>query len=165
MAYNFNGSNQYLSAGATATAFPFTMACWVNSASIIAGVIAFGRGAGQTDRHILGLDTNNKSFVQSGVNFSYSTNSYSANTWTHIAGTFESGTAQPWLGGTGGATITPTVFTPTETIIGARRNNTIGAFFTGRIAEIGIWNVALTAAEIGSLAQGMTCDKVRPANP
>jgi hypothetical protein len=32
----------------------------------------------------------------------------------------------------------------------------------GRIAEVGIWNVALTAAEIASLADGMTCDKVRP---
>jgi hypothetical protein len=32
----------------------------------------------------------------------------------------------------------------------------------GQIAEVGIWNVALTAAEIASLADGMTCDKVRP---
>jgi hypothetical protein len=32
----------------------------------------------------------------------------------------------------------------------------------GRIAEVGIWNAALTAAEIASLAKGMTCDKVRP---
>ena len=32
----------------------------------------------------------------------------------------------------------------------------------GLIAEVGIWNVALTADEIASLADGMTCDKVRP---
>ena len=32
----------------------------------------------------------------------------------------------------------------------------------GLIAEVGIWNAALTAAEIASLADGMTCDKVRP---
>lgn len=37
-------------------------------------------------------------------------------------------------------------------------------FFDGRIAEVGIWNAALTAAEIASLAKGMTCDKVRPQN-
>jgi hypothetical protein len=30
------------------------------------------------------------------------------------------------------------------------------------IAEVGIWNAALTADEIASLADGMTCDKVRP---
>jgi len=32
----------------------------------------------------------------------------------------------------------------------------------GLIAEVGIWNAALTADEIASLAAGMTCDKVRP---
>ena len=30
------------------------------------------------------------------------------------------------------------------------------------MAEVGIWNVALTAEEIASLADGFTCDKVRP---
>ena len=34
----------------------------------------------------------------------------------------------------------------------------------GLIAEVGIWNAALTAAEVASLAKGMTCDKVRPQN-
>jgi hypothetical protein len=32
----------------------------------------------------------------------------------------------------------------------------------GRTAEVGIWNVALSATELSSLAKGMTCDKVRP---
>ena len=32
------------------------------------------------------------------------------------------------------------------------------------MAEVGIWNAALTAAEIASLAKGMTCDKIRPQN-
>lgn len=50
------------------------------------------------------------------------------------------------------------------TIIGARSATTIGGFFNGNIAEIGIWNAALTAAEVASLAKGMTCDKVRPQN-
>jgi hypothetical protein len=36
------------------------------------------------------------------------------------------------------------------------------SFANGRVAECGIWNAALTAAEVASLAKGMTCDKVRP---
>ena len=32
----------------------------------------------------------------------------------------------------------------------------------GLIAEVGIWNAALTAEEVASLAKGMTCYKVRP---
>jgi hypothetical protein len=35
-------------------------------------------------------------------------------------------------------------------------------FFDGRMAEIGVWNVGLNASEVASLADGMTCDKVRP---
>ena len=34
----------------------------------------------------------------------------------------------------------------------------------GRYCEIGVWHEPLTAAEIASLAKGMTCDKVRPQN-
>jgi hypothetical protein len=37
-----------------------------------------------------------------------------------------------------------------------------GNFFNGLVAEVGVWNAALTAAEVASLADGMTCDKVRP---
>lgn len=38
----------------------------------------------------------------------------------------------------------------------------IQGYTNGLIAEVGIWNAALTAAEIASLAKGMTCDKIRP---
>ncbi len=49
-----------------------------------------------------------------------------------------------------------------EYLVGARRSTTIALHYTGRIADAAIWNVALTADEIASLADGMTCDKVRP---
>ena len=32
----------------------------------------------------------------------------------------------------------------------------------GRYSEIGVWHEPLTAAEIASLAKGMTCEKIRP---
>jgi hypothetical protein len=38
----------------------------------------------------------------------------------------------------------------------------VGNYFSGDIAEVGVWNVALTADEIASLADGFTCDRVRP---
>ena len=37
-------------------------------------------------------------------------------------------------------------------------------FFNGLLAEVGIWNAALSPAEIASLAKGVTCDKIRPQN-
>jgi hypothetical protein len=44
-------------------------------------------------------------------------------------------------------------------INGRNGANNLSSF---QAAEVGIWNAALTAAEIASLAKGMTCDKVRP---
>ena len=44
--------------------------------------------------------------------------------------------------------------------IGAR--NSAAEWFNGRIANVGIWNVELTAAEVASLAKGVAVDHVRP---
>ena len=49
--------------------------------------------------------------------------------------------------------------------IGSRYyGGSLGGYQNGQIAEVGIWNAALTAAEIASLASGMTPDKIRPQN-
>ena len=40
----------------------------------------------------------------------------------------------------------------------------LGGYQNGIIAEVGIWSAALTAAEVASLAKGMTCEKIRPQN-
>ena len=48
-------------------------------------------------------------------------------------------------------------------MIAARRlRGSIGGYYDGVVAEVGVWNAVLTAAEVASLAKGMTCDKVRP---
>lgn len=93
-----------------------------------------------------------------------------ANTWFHYAGVFTSTTSRtPYFNGTAGTTDTTSVThstLPTHTTIGAlfAGTSTPIQFNNGRIAEVGIWNAALSAAEIASLAKGMTCDKVRPQN-
>lgn len=46
--------------------------------------------------------------------------------------------------------------------VGALVRGNVLTFYNGQAAEVGIWNAALTDAEIASLAAGMTCDKVRP---
>lgn len=46
--------------------------------------------------------------------------------------------------------------------VGALVRGNVAAFYNGQAAEVGIWNAALTADEIASLADGFTCDKVRP---
>jgi hypothetical protein len=90
------------------------------------------------------------------------------NTWYHVAGVYESATSRKaYINGSNesAANDNSNSVTPSGVnllIIGGRFNTTIGGYFTGDIAEVGIWNVALTASEIASLAKGMTCDKIRP---
>ena len=97
-----------------------------------------------------------------GINVS----SVSAGEWYHAAGVFTNALSpQAFVNGivgvtTGGGSVTPTGID--QILIGTRRTTSLGLYYNGSIAEVGIWNVALTAVEITSLAKGMTCDKVRP---
>jgi hypothetical protein len=49
-------------------------------------------------------------------------------------------------------------------LIGANWFGALQNYANAIIAEVGIWNVALTAAEVASLAKGVTCNKIRPQN-
>jgi hypothetical protein len=95
------------------------------------------------------------------------TSGYSQGVWQHAAGVIASSTSRTaYLNGGSAGTDTTSIQSPTglnATTIGGRySSNVIGAFLDGLIAEVGIWNAALTAEEVASLAKGMTCDKVRP---
>ena len=176
MAYDFNGTNQFLSTGNFPVATtPCTMAVWFNPHNTTSRytLLTIGRNGW--------VDTNNYITISArgdvagapirlgvtgvGTGNVDSTAGYSANTWNHACGVFQSSTSRTiYLNG--GNSATSTVSRVTTVTSPALR---IGEFLAtnpfkmrGRLAEVGIWNAALTAAEIASLAKGMTCDKVRP---
>jgi hypothetical protein len=121
---------------------------------------------------VLRLNVNGTQFRiadQGNVNAVANGGTVSANVWNHYAGVFVSGSSRtPYTNGVAGAENTTTVaaITPTFTNIGAFYAGTATALqlMDGLIAEVGIWNAALTAAEVAALAKGMTCDKIRPQN-
>jgi hypothetical protein len=50
-----------------------------------------------------------------------------------------------------------------QILIATRKvSNTPGLFFDGNLADIALWNVALTAAEVASLAKGFKPTRIRP---
>lgn len=180
MAYDFNGSNQYLSIGsAVLTAVPLTMACWFNSDSTTttqALVAINGDGSAGTGETrfamVAGGALAGDPVAISAKNTSgtdglaQTSAAYSANTWTHAAGVFTSTTSRTAYingGNSGNNTTNVTPNSLSRTAIGAS-NTQAGVLFyaNARIAEVGIWNVALTADEILSLADGMKCNRVRP---
>jgi hypothetical protein len=175
MAYDLNGTNQHLNASAPidCQTKPFTLACWFNSDTIT------------DNQYLVSIGSNNDAWaitahgniagdpvlcIQTGVagtSWAASTAGYSQSAWQHVCGVFTS-TSSRTVYLNGGNNATNTVLesgraAATRLDIGVTRfSNAFTQYTNGRIAEVGIWNTDLTAAEIASLAKGMTCDKVRP---
>ena len=89
----------------------------------------------------------------------------SNNTWHHCCGVFASSTSRTAYidagnSGTNTASVVPNAVD--NILIGVAWFGSYSTYADALIAEVGIWNAALTQPEIASLADGMTCDKVRP---
>ena len=179
MAYEFTAaSSQYLSASvAPVTTYPLTLAAWIyptSTASPTAIVSIENTSTGH--RFILQQNVVNGNHIQAtAVDATAAagrsvTSGLATNAWQHAAGTFSTNNSDNWTAYLNGssanqsasASETRAPSTVNSAKIGARTGASLGLYFAGLIAEVGIWNVALTQPEIASLAKGMTCDKVRP---
>jgi hypothetical protein len=172
-----SASQQWLSAAsAPVTDVPLTICCWAKGNAQFAGLVSVGSevsGGGYYYR--LATDTNGTinafsvNLSLNAANIAASTSSFMNGSWFHAAAVFSADNSRTvYLDAGSSANNTNSVDVDssfvTQVRIGRRHLQTGNAtgFFTGDIAEVGIWNAALTAAEIASLAKGMTCDKVRP---
>jgi hypothetical protein len=176
MAYNFiYTSFQYLStASAPATGTPMTIASWGKTSTPLTQASVSVGDNSSTQRNQLqwgvGPSANTPRAVAIGATATDivigTSNSWNGQ-WNHCCGLFTSATSRSlFFNGVSENTGTTNIGSQnaaTNVTIGARiQNSAAGAYFDGDLADVGIWNVALTAAEIASLAKGMACDKVRP---
>jgi hypothetical protein len=172
MARTFNGTNDSIeAASAPVTAVPLTIACWFYPTSS-AGVAVVALGvSGGSDRFqmscVPGSTPVGAASVQSGVASQSSfSGTASLNQWHHAAAVFASSTSRTAYFNGSAATANTTASTPTginRLNISGRYLTTLGAFFQGAIAEVGVWNAALNADEITSLSKGFPCRLVRPS--
>lgn len=176
MARLFNGTNDSIeAASAPVTGYPLTMACWVNPSVLTVGVLISVGISGGSDRFQMYIDSTNSKRVAALISASGSTvetsvsGTYSTGSWFHAASVFTSSSARSayynGILGTGGVP-SGTPLTPSglnRINIGARYNTTLGAYASGSIAEVGVWNAALTADEIASLANGFNPKLIRPS--
>jgi hypothetical protein len=172
MAYQFNGSNQYLStASAPATAAPLTLACMARpSVTGTSAYLAIGNTTTgdrfQIALNIAGVGVAAQT-IASGINNTATVGALPpTNSWLHAAGVFSaSNNRVAYLDGVAGTANTSSS-TPSginSLYVGARNTGgSIALYFNGAIAEVGVWSAALNADEILSLSRGATCDKVRP---
>jgi hypothetical protein len=171
MAYAFNGTNQYLrTASCPVSAIPITIACNTrgNATGVLYPYVVVSDGANNSRLNVVltadGIFVNNHIDASNAVNGSFVAGAYSPSTWIHLCGVFTSVSSRSlYVNGSLVNTNTGIAGSSnsyTRITIGA--NHTQTSFAAAQIAEVGIWNAALTADEIASLAKGMTCDKVRP---
>jgi hypothetical protein len=180
MAHEFTAaSNQYLSVPDAASldiTGAMTLAAWVKSSGSYGtrGIVSkFETGTNNRSYALYINATGNivSTFAPSGsaVNVRTDTGSTILGTnWRHVAVTFVPSTSVTlYVDGVVESATNNGALIPSSIFSGAA-NLWIGAVATtsllwdGLIAEASVHNAALTAAEVASLAKGMTCDKVRP---
>lgn len=161
---------------AAATDVPLTIACWARTQSTATtqAIAAIGQRVTNAQRYQVFFNSSGRiaGYCQNAAgtqisNFADSSGvNYSANTWYHAAVVFSTTTSRTVYrdgGNAGSDTTSVTVGTVTTTNFGTRFDGAaFGAYLNGQTAEGGVWNVALTAAEIASLAKGVCPLSIRP---
>lgn len=179
MAYEFNGSTQYLSAAPATlplTSFPYTMAGWFKPDAVTANqtIVSQADSASARDYHrllVAGAATNDPLRTQTDTVLTSTDaddeNGCTGGAWQHGAGVMDSSLQQAFLDGVSSGSSSGAANFPSgqdNVSIGVLDRSTFTHPFDGRLAEVALWSVALTAAEIGSLAAGMCPLFVRPGS-
>ncbi len=178
MAWDFDGTNDYMEAtSAVLTAGPLTFAAWINVDTTGAAqrILSISSTTGN-DRWSLLVGATNVITMQVGGSGTFgtvsTTNTVTAGTWYHVAGSWNTTANQPqqvWIDGVkSGPTNsnrTPVAGNLNRTLLGSTYiTSALAQYLNGRIAEAAIWDVVLSDAEVSSLAKGFRSDLIRPAS-
>lgn len=174
MAYLFTSANsRYLSIpSAPVNAVPLTIAAWfifpnTGANQAIAGISSTTVVSTNSFRLVLNGTNQVSAVTNAGTNVSSTTTAATTGIWNHGCAVFAASNSRTaYLNGIAGTQNTQTL-TPVSldaVHIGANRiaNTGFAGYANGSIAEVGIWNVALSAGEIVSLAKGVSPRLIRP---
>lgn len=176
MARLFNGSTQYLSNTASpVTGPPCSIAGWFYAATTTVNYDLIFVRASASDVNYLGIyisEPANLGKISAAAAdgatdaLAVTTTSFTANTWNHAAATFTSATSRAAYLNGGGKGTDATSRSPTinSLTVGGFSSGSLFGAMNGRLAEIGLWDAALTDAEVTSLANGTSPLRVRPQN-
>lgn len=159
-------------ASALVTAVPLTMACHFQiDAAADCGAMSLGANSTDVDYFLLRIRGDSAGVIQAvasdsgGARTAQSSAGKALDTWGHAAAVFTSTTSRSaYLDGAnvGNETTSCTPSTLTRTAIGRLVRATPTLYYSGRLADAAIWNVALTAEELLMLAKGVSPLLIRP---
>jgi hypothetical protein len=172
MAYNFvqANSSRIIVTVPPVTALPATLSAWIRPDATATGNRSIVVLSG-SDELVLRIGSNNK--VQARLVFNNGSDiltistvgTVTAGAWTHAAARVGlSGSMVQVVANIDGAINDGGQGSYTQAAFLAGQIGSFGGTntFGGDIADVGIWNTALSDAEIVSLSKGITCNKVRP---
>ncbi len=157
------------------TAAPLTVACWFrkNNNTDGASLVALADQSANTDRFLLEARGSGPGrtirwlSINGGTDSAETSTAWTVDTWHHACGVeAASNDRRVYLDG-GGKVTDSGAGTPTpidRLVVGADFTGSFVNHMGGDIAHVAMWNVALTDAEIASLAAGLNPKKMRPDN-
>lgn len=166
MARAFNGINQRMFGG-FGGALPLSCSAWINGGGATGCVFAFTNATGH-HRHLLHKTSSTVigvSSVVAGVASWSATIAIPSTGWVHVAGIWRANNDRSvYVNGaransSGNVAVTANA---AVTIGAAAADANLVYWFNGLIACPAYWNVALTDAEVASLAAGFSPDQIRP---
>lgn len=185
MARGFNGKSTFYECSAPVTTGPVTISCWVRPRDLYVSsqglqcLVAVGLSTGtrRTQLDIIGGDSNNLiipryvviTTANSMIGATSKTRASVINDFHHYCGTWDNtvnaGSVKYYFDSSvfnGGAGAAGTSTGWDKLTIGARyNNNIIGAWFSGLIAEVAVWNVVLDSFEVTALSRGVNPLNIR----
>lgn len=180
MARSFNGSSDLIKPGNLfnfTTGGTFSCACWVNYTGATGLLISDSWvAAGNQNSWTFFLISNKLKFdyaIGAALGILSGSSTISTGVWHHVGMSFNNKTVTIYIDGaqdaSGVATGAGTGTMSTATygsVLGTGFNTTNATFttyYTGNMADVAVWNVALTASEFSALSKGLRPHMVRSA--
>lgn len=160
MAYEFTNT-KFLSATCPVSAYPFTIAGWFNISGAAQDLFLFRDATSQRIGMYVTGNTLRGYINQTSFQESTATGSYTNNVWFHACFVCESSTLRTIYRDGGNSASSTNNQTPTITTL--RIGNNVNSI-VGSAADCAVWNTALTAAEVASLAKGFSASLIQPGN-
>jgi hypothetical protein len=160
MSRSFNGSDQYFLVTSTpVTAYPMTLAAWVRRAATGITDRIMGVMSGADSGVMLDLTSGNVARARSATTSAFSSatgaTTIAAETWVHCCGVFASDSSRViYLNGVsdGTSTVSRAITGVNRIIIGVYYvASALSGHFAGQLADVVVFNRALSAAEVAQL--------------
>jgi hypothetical protein len=148
----FNGTSDYIQLNNAFSHTNHTIAAWVNVNSFSSWNAVFAAQDSSSDGIRFSITSDNRIYYKLNNSSVYPADTISANNWYHIAVNYDGSTLKVYLDGSllGDYSSSITIDNSTNATIG-KRSDVVADRMDGNLANVAIWNRALSSDEINSV--------------